>query len=139
MSNSSGRVLVVEDDPLVRRGAVRFLVRAGFSVLEATDGEEAIELVRARSAELDVVFLDLGLPGLSGTATLARLRDLDATLPIVVVSGSDVETLEVELQGGAVSFIQKPYYPRELVAAASEYRRGGPGLDPPPTEQGEMT
>src|SRR6187551_871888 len=94
-----GRVLVVEDEPELRRLVRRSLMRLGHEVIEALDGRAALEL--AREQHFDVVVSDVGMPDLTGMELLERLRSECPDLPVVLVSGSsDVASAERAKQCG---------------------------------------
>ena len=80
-------VLLAEDEELVRHVLVRMLERAGYRVLAAANGQEAVALLRERGAEVCVAVLDVVMPGLSGPETYERLRELLADLPVLFISG----------------------------------------------------
>ena len=125
----SGRVLVVEDDEATR-GAVRALLEdAGYECCEAIDGEAA--LVSVRTAHPDLVLLDLGLPGMSGTDVHRALRRDPRTrfLPTVFLSAhSEREARLAELAAGADDYITKPYDADELLARVGAAVRRSSGL-----------
>lgn len=87
-TETAARVLVVEDDEAVRRVATLTLRAAGMDVVQASDGETAIELFRDRADEIDCVLLDLGLPGMSGEEVFGRLLEIRSDARIVVATGS---------------------------------------------------
>lgn len=80
------RVLVVEDDSLVRRVVVRLLGIWGYETVEAADGHDAVERFRERKGGLDAVLLDVMLPGLNGVEVARAIRSEDSQLPIVICS-----------------------------------------------------
>jgi len=125
----SGRVLVVEDDEATR-GAVRALLEdAGYECCEAIDGEAA--LVSVRTAQPDLVLLDLGLPGMSGAEVHRALRRDQRTrfLPTVFLSAhSEREARLAELEAGADDYITKPYDADELLARVGAAVRRSSGL-----------
>ena len=111
-----GKVLVVEDEPLVRELARGILERAGFEVLVAPDGGAAAEELARAGASIDAVLLDLTTPGLSGPAAFRALRAVRPDLPIVLTSGyaqadATREFGEEELAG----FLKKPFVASELL------------------------
>jgi two-component system, NtrC family, response regulator PilR len=85
-ASALGRVLLVDDQPELRRLFRRSLNRAGFTVVEACNGRIAVEL--AQRLAFDVVISDVHMPDVSGTELLAALAELDAELPVVLTSGS---------------------------------------------------
>jgi DNA-binding response OmpR family regulator len=107
------RVLVVEDDPLIREFTVDALREEGFEVIPASDGEEALAWCKQRVA--DVLVTDIRLPGkVDGWQIAERCREHDPDLPVVYATGfSSVAARPVP---GSVS-LQKPYHPEEIVRA----------------------
>jgi len=104
---ATGSVLVVDDDEGTRQ-ELRFLLEPRFRVFAAGNGERAIEIVRHEN--LDVVTLDLELPGLSGVETLARIRNLEPEVEVVVVTGAGSHEQEAEaLRLRAFDYITKPF------------------------------
>ena len=111
----SGEILLVDDDPLVRRTAAATLRNLGYSVTTANDGMQAIELVDAAPNRFILVLLDLRMPNMSGEATFNELRRRKLPMPIVIWSGfGDEQDVVAMLQQGAAGFIQKPYRIAEL-------------------------
>ena len=107
-------VLVVDDEPRIAAIAADYLRHAGYAVLTAADGVQALQLARARRP--DLVVLDLGLPGLGGLEVARALR-AETAVPIVMLTARVEESdrlLGLEL--GADDYITKPFSPRELVA-----------------------
>ncbi|SDH20016.1 Response regulator receiver domain-containing protein [Lentzea fradiae] len=108
--SQAGLVLVVEDEDPVRRYTVSLLEELGFPVLQASDGVEAIAILRERRAEVGVMLLDHSMPGLSGEEVLAELEREDLTVPVVLTSGYDRAALEVRFAGHEVAgYLQKPF------------------------------
>ena len=124
---AGGRVLVVDDEPLVRRTARRLLEKAGYEVTEASDGAEAVERFRAAPAEFDVVLLDLSMPKMAGDETFVALRGVRDDVPIVLSSGyAAADEFERLLGQQRVRFASKPYDMRELVQAVNGARADSP-------------
>jgi two-component system alkaline phosphatase synthesis response regulator PhoP len=107
-------ILVVDDEPKIVELARDYLEHAGFAVVSASEGSEA--LTRARTDHPDLVVLDLGLPKLDGLDVARALRR-DSNVPIVILSGrSDESDKLVGLELGADDYVTKPFSPKELVA-----------------------
>ena len=107
-------ILVVDDEPKIVQLARDYLEHAGYAVVSASDGAEA--LTRARTDAPDLIVLDLGLPKLDGLDVARALRR-DSTVPIVILSGrSDESDKLVGLELGADDYVTKPFSPKELVA-----------------------
>jgi len=105
--------LIAEGDPSTRALLRRLAEERGFGVVEATDGEEAVR--DSRGCMPDLIFLDLELARLNGLAALSRIRDHDASVPVVMVtSDPTAEVTERALTLGAVNLIGKPFDEREV-------------------------
>lgn len=108
------RILVVEDEPRIRDLIVLYLRRAGFEVDAANDGATA--LARLDDAAPDLVIVDLMLPGLSGTALIAAIRET-SDVPILVASARRADEDRIDAFGlGADDYVTKPFNPVEVVA-----------------------
>ncbi len=103
-------VLVVEDEILVRMFAVDVLEEAGFEVIQAGNGAEALNLLEQRRNDLRAVIIDLGLPDRRGDEIAAEIRAQYPNLPIVIASGrSERELIEKFASDKAVAILPKPY------------------------------
>jgi CheY-like chemotaxis protein len=113
-------VLLVEDERVVRDLARRTLARAGYRVLEASDGEEALEVSRRHPGPIDLVVSDVVMPRMGGRALVARLLAERPGLRVLFMSGypNDAGDLR-EVTGAAGNFLQKPFAPSQLLARAS--------------------
>jgi DNA-binding NtrC family response regulator len=113
-------VLIVDDDPVQRRLVEAAVTRAGHKVLLADSGEAALKLVEGGSP-IDVVILDLVMPGLNGTAVLARFRELEFSAPVIVQTAQGgIDTVVGAMRGGAFDFVVKPASPERLTKAISD-------------------
>jgi CheY-like chemotaxis protein len=111
-------VLVADDDPTVRRVLEAWLSREGFAVWLAEDGAEAVGLYREHREVIDVVLLDVRMPGLNGPQTLEVLRALDPQLKSCFMSGHAGGFTEEELRAlGAAHLFAKPFRLDELTEA----------------------
>ena len=121
-------VLVVDDEPRIAAIAADYLRHAGYAVLTAADGAEALSL--ARTKRPDLVVLDLGLPGLGGLE-VARTLLAETAVPIVMLTARvDESDRLLGLEIGADDYITKPFSPRELVARVKAVlRRTEKGAD----------
>src|SRR5664280_845041 len=109
------RVLLVDDDVAMRRALRTSLTACGYLVEEAEDGEEAIETIRRRPA--DLVLLDMQMPGMGGLDTCRRIRPLLPRAGIVMITVCDaLDDKVAALEAGADDYITKPFLLRELVA-----------------------
>jgi len=116
-----GTVLVAEDEPPVRRVMVRALEGAGYRVLAAADGVEALEAMEASRAPIDLLVTDLVMPRMGGAALADRLRERDPTLRVLFVSGyPDRSAEELGLGRAGTRLLPKPFTPGELVVTVQE-------------------
>jgi two-component system chemotaxis response regulator CheY len=120
----SAKVLLVDDSGLARRSTRRLLEEAGYVVVEAEDGLSALE--RFAMEKPDVVLLDLVMKGMYGLDVLAKLREIDPAVRVLVMT-ADVQTSSRELvqAAGAVGFINKPAPPGQVVKSLSRIIAGG--------------
>src|ERR687893_416036 len=117
----SQRVLVVDDDSQMRRAVTNALSARGYEVLTAGTGETALSV--AAEEELDLVLLDLGLPGIEGHEVIHRLRTW-SELPVIVISVRESQEEKVAaLDAGADDFVTKPFGMKELLARMRAVRR----------------
>jgi two-component system KDP operon response regulator KdpE len=116
VSNDTGiRILLVDDEPAIRRALKPTLLGLGFQVTEASRGEEALQALR--TATFDVILLDVNMPGIGGLETLRRVRSALPRLPVLMLTVRDGEEEKVEaLEQGADDYITKPFSTRELIA-----------------------
>jgi two-component system, chemotaxis family, chemotaxis protein CheY len=112
----NAKVLIVDDSALTRRSLRQILDSAGYHVVEAEDGLDALE--RYFLDKPDVVLLDLVMRGMYGLEVLQKIRELDPQARIVVVS-ADIQTSSQDLAGeaGAAAFINKPFDRAEILSA----------------------
>ena len=108
-------VLVVEDDEGVRRVLLKMLQQAGYRVLGASDGEEAIEMCRAGDATLHVLITDVVMPRMGGRELAARLRQVTPDMKVLFVSGyADSVVLHHGVLEADTHFLQKPFTVEQL-------------------------
>src|SRR5512147_101734 len=111
---TSARILVVDDEPQIRRVMRTTLVAQGYQVDDARTGEEALEKLRA--AKFDLVLLDLNMPGIGGLATCRLIRDTsDAAIVVLSVRSSEKDKVDA-LDAGADDYVTKPFGTPELLA-----------------------
>lgn len=128
------RVLVVDDEPGIRKVLRAYLEREGFLVDEAADGGTAMSYFSTPQATPDLVLLDIGLPGVDGLEVLRRVRaDSDVYVLLVTARAEEVDRL-VGLGVGADDYITKPFSPREVVARVKAVLRR-PRATPSPTTE----
>ncbi len=118
-------ILVVEDDTAIRRGLVDALRYAGYGVLEAADGRRGAAM--AVESSIDLVLLDVMLPGRDGYSILDDLRAARPTLPVIMVTARGSEDDRVRgLVSGADDYVIKPFSARELLARVEAVLRRSP-------------
>ena len=110
------KVLIVDDEEGIRSGLVSLTRSQGYATVEASDGAEAIEITKREDPT--VVLLDLRMPGMGGMETLRQLRELDPTLPVIVVTGyAEIDDAVQAMKQGAYDFITKPPEMERLFAS----------------------
>lgn len=110
------RILVVDDEPVVRRFACRVLQDAGYRIAAAADGAEALQAVGERSAKFDAVVSDIVMPRLNGVELLQALSVSHPELPIILMSGYATEQLTERGIAAPCSVLNKPFSRERLLA-----------------------
>ncbi len=122
-----GTVLVVDDEPGLLGMAESMLTRNGYQALTAASGEDALALLADGAGDgVDLVLLDLNMPGMGGRRCLEELLRLRPGLPVVITSGQAVDSAQNLLDQGASGYLEKPYTRRRLLAAVGRIL-AGPG------------
>jgi CheY-like chemotaxis protein len=119
------RILVVDDDAAVQLTVRLVLERAGHTVVTADDGRNGVAL--CQTGDFDLVFLDIFMPGMDGFETMRMVREHRPQMPIIVISGRPIswdadsgpDFLTMATKLGAVSSLQKPFRPADLLAAVT--------------------
>lgn len=123
------RIVLVEDEPAIRRGVADVLRLSSYDVVEAADGE--VGLAEASRTDVDLVLLDLMLPRKDGLAVLRELRQVRPALPVIILTAKGSEDDRVRgLKMGADDYVVKPFSARELLARVEAVLRrslGRPG------------
>jgi PAS domain S-box-containing protein len=113
-----GRVLAVDDEPLIRMLVSRILTEAGYTVTVAESGMRALDLMLEAAGRFDIIILDSTMPGINGLETLTAIRRDYGKIPVLMCSGfaeSDVIDDIASLEN--VEFLHKPFHPKSLIAA----------------------
>ncbi len=110
-------ILLVDDEEMIRSIGREVLESAGMNVLEASDGDEAIEMFRTQGDAIDLVVLDLTMPRVSGREACRGIRDIRKGTRVLFSSGYSTE--DVEAQDGALGLLTKPYRPQEFLEVIS--------------------
>lgn len=121
-----GTILLVEDEDAVRSFAARALSMRGYSVLEAVNGEVALEILRAHKTPIDLVISDVIMPGMDGPALVKTLRVERPELRIILVSGyaQDAFRKELSRDGHDLAFLPKPFSLKQLISLVKEVMAG---------------
>jgi CheY-like chemotaxis protein len=122
-------ILMIDDEPTVRRTAKTALERGGYDIILAENGREGVEVFRALNGKIGAVLLDLTMPGMNGEEVLARLKDIRPDVKVVLSSGFNESDVIQQFTGkGLAGFIQKPYtaasLARTMAAALRDYPVG---------------
>lgn len=109
------KILIVDDEEMILSIATKILKRQGYKVVTALSGEEGLQVCSEQSDQIDLMILDLTMPGLSGIETLRRVRQTCPDLPCIISSGhnDDWDDIPENLKAG-VHFLQKPYRADQL-------------------------
>jgi two-component system cell cycle sensor histidine kinase/response regulator CckA len=114
-------ILVVDDEEPILEVARDLLERHGYTVIQASRGEEALEIFRERGGDIRLIILDLGMPGMGGHKTLKALLELDPRVKVVIASGYSVNgRVKDSLAAGAAGYIGKPYRLHDLLHKVRE-------------------
>lgn len=114
-----GAILLVDDDAIVRQVSRRMLDRAGYSVVEAPGGADAIALIERKDVRIDVVVTDMMMPGLSGRDVIDAVRQLRPGTPIVCVTGFAAEEEAEPLAAEVHAIVGKPFTSATLIRAVA--------------------
>jgi PAS domain S-box-containing protein len=120
-AQGTGTVLVVDDEPALRKMATMILEKSGYSVLAAGDGREAVEIFRQNASGITAVLMDMTMPVMGGLEAFKLIREIQPGVPIIMSSGYNEVFARQELGQDAVAgFVQKPYTAAKLVAGIQE-------------------
>lgn len=109
------KILVIDDEQIMRDGCARILSKNGCSVLTAENGSVGLAKLQESPKEIDIILLDLMMPGMSGMEVLEKIQALDDTLLIIIITGYATVASAVEaMKKGAYDFIAKPFTPDQL-------------------------
>jgi two-component system KDP operon response regulator KdpE len=123
---SNAKIMIVDDDPQIRRVLRTALVAQGHEAVDARNGEEAVE--KLRDEKLDLVILDMNMPGMNGLETCRAIRS-SSEIPIIVLTVRDAEADKVEaLDAGADDYMTKPFGSPELLARIRAALRRSPQM-----------
>lgn len=118
-----GRLLWVDDEIELLRSHILLLSEKGYSVETATNGEDAVSLVKTKP--FDLVFLDEMMAGMGGLETLSKIKDLRPELPVIMITKNESEGLMEEAIGGKISdYLTKPVNPSQVLLAVKKFLEG---------------
>lgn len=118
-------ILLAEDDELIRNNCVQLLTKFGYTILAAPDGDSALELYHQKQHRIDLVILDLNMPGMGGEKSLSELLKINPGARVMITSGkSDNGSLKNIVESGAKGYIEKPYKIEQLLNAIRDVLDG---------------
>ena len=123
MEHSKGNILWVDDEIELLRAHILLLKEKGYSVDTAANGEDAIEIVKSKS--FDLAFLDEMMPGKGGLETLAVIKEISPSLPVVMITKNEAESLMEEAIGSKISdYLTKPVNPSQILLVCKKFLEG---------------
>jgi two-component system phosphate regulon sensor histidine kinase PhoR len=109
------QILVIDDEQIMRDGCSRILSREGWKVITAEDGKQGLDEIQSQPEGMDVILLDLMMPGMSGMEVLDKIQTINPNLLVIVITGyATVESAVEAMKKGAYDFIPKPFTPDQL-------------------------
>ena len=109
MSKEQKTILVVDDEPTIRLLFSRILAKSNYNVLTAENGYKAVEIYREEKNNIDLVILDMAMPGISGEQTFNLLKEIDENVKAYILSGYNLKgDIDRILEAGALGYFQKP-------------------------------
>jgi len=128
-TTNATKILIVDDDLLIRRALRMTVMAAGYVAVEAATGEEALEVIQAKD-DVDVVLLDLRMPGLGGLEACRHIRKI-SDVPILAISIlREPEDKELAFDAGADDYLVKPFGIQELLSRIHALQRRTAALEP---------
>lgn len=125
--SENATILVVDDEPYMIRLLQHHIERAGYRMVKATNGREALELIRSEPPQL--VIMDVMMPEINGLEVLAEIRKQAATkdLPVIIMTANAQRfTREEAVSAGVSAFLTKPFSPTQLMGEVRRQLTGGP-------------
>src|ERR1041384_3776724 len=123
MDKAKNKILWVDDEIELLRSNILFLDDKGYSVDEATNGEDAISMVRKK--DYDLIFLDEMMAGMGGLKTLSSLKEINPQTPVVMVTKNETETLMEDAIGAKISdYLLKPVNPNQILLVCKKFLEG---------------
>lgn len=119
----AGRVLVVDDEPDVRKAVRLTLTKAGYEVVEAEDGQKGIEAIKSgyNPLKLDVVICDIQMPKINGMEAIAYFRSQFPSVPVIVITGKpNLQGATTLFKQGIVEYLLKPVAPEKIIEVVNK-------------------
>jgi CheY-like chemotaxis protein len=117
----TGTVLLVDDELMVLELGMKLLEKLGYSVIQAKGGREAVEIYKTRPDSIDLVILDMIMPGMGGSETYDRMKEINPEVKVILSTGYSTDGRATEImERGCDGLLQKPYTIRELSASIEE-------------------
>ena len=117
LQKGRGRILLVDDEEVVREMLSRLLTKLGYSVMTFGEGEAAVAYYREHAGEVDLVIVDMSMPGMDGRACFQAMKEIEPTVRVLLSSGyAHDQKIEQALEEGVAGFLPKPYHIKALAA-----------------------
>ncbi len=121
VKDGHGTVLIVDDEESIRMVGQEVLKRAGYDVITAQNGKEAIDIFSKNKEKIDLVVLDLNMPGVGGLACFRKLLDISPEVKVIIMSGYiDRGTIRESMKLGAKAYLDKPFSMHDLLRVVRE-------------------
>lgn len=122
-STAKKRILVIDDEEIIRQLFKETLEDSNYHVITAKDSTKALELVK--SWNFDLIFLDLKMPGMNGAETFRQIRQINNSMPVVIITGYPIsELMEQALEQGPFGIMKKPFSAFDIQRSADSFLRG---------------
>jgi DNA-binding response OmpR family regulator len=136
LDQTSATLLLAEDEEMVRAPLREFLILSGFQVIEAINGEEAVELFLAHQEKIDLLVFDMVMPKMSGYSAYRAIAQWRSDIPVLFLSGYSEHAMPIrELNNKGLEMVTKPIFPHELEARIRHmldaHAAAPPSLTPP--------
>ncbi len=116
----TGRILIVDDEEIIRQTAKELLSHLGYDIVTASDGRKAVEYYKRHSHEIDLVVLDMVMPELGGRDCFRALKEINPDVKAILSTGYSLDSATQEvLNEGIIAFAQKPYQLKQLAEVVS--------------------